>query len=90
MGRPPILEAGRTALALGRLGPSTREDQLAAQVEDLTQALDDAAVELPAWKKSAEGRPEPFEDLEVLRSDAVMPTARFCQLVGTPERSYRR
>jgi transposase len=51
-----FLEAGRTALAAGRSGPSTREDQLAAQVEDLTQALGEAAVELRVWKKSAEGR----------------------------------
>ena len=34
-----FLEAGNTALAAGRSGPSTREEQLAAQVEDLTQAL---------------------------------------------------
>jgi len=51
-----FLEAGKTALAAGRSGPSTREDQLAAQVEDLTQALGEAAVELRVWKKSAEGR----------------------------------
>lgn len=51
-----FLEAGKTALAAGRSGPSTREEQLAAQVEDLTQALGEAAVELRVWKKSAEGR----------------------------------
>ena len=51
-----FLEAGRTALAAGRSRPSTREDQLAAQVEDLTQALGEAAVELRVWKNSAEGR----------------------------------
>jgi len=39
-----------------RRGPSTREEQLAAQVEDLTQALGEAAVELRVWKKGAEGR----------------------------------
>ncbi len=51
-----FLEAGKTALAAGRSGPSTREEQLDAQVEDLTQALGEAAVELRVWKKSAEGR----------------------------------
>ena len=51
-----FLEAGKTALAAGRSGPSTREEQLEAQVEDLTQALGEAAVELRVWKKSAEGR----------------------------------
>ncbi len=51
-----FLEAGKTALAAGRSGPSTREEQLVAQVEDLTQALGEAAVELRVWKRSAEGR----------------------------------
>lgn len=32
----------------------------------------------------------PLTDLEVLRQDAGMPTARFTQLVGIPERTYRR
>ena len=51
-----FLEAGKTALAAGRSGPSTREEQLEAQVEDLTQALGEAVVEIRVWKKSAEGR----------------------------------
>ena len=51
-----FLEAGKTALAAGRSGPSSREEQLEAQVEDLTQALGEAAVEIRVWKKSAEGR----------------------------------
>ena len=51
-----FLEAGKTALAAGRSGPSTREQQLEAEVADLTQALGEAAVELRVWKKSAEGR----------------------------------
>jgi transposase len=51
-----VLEAGKTALAAGRSGPSTREQQLEAEVADLTQALGEAAVELRVWKKSAEGR----------------------------------
>ena len=51
-----FLEAGKTALTAGRSGPSTREQQLEAEVADLTQALAEAAVELRVWKKSAEGR----------------------------------
>lgn len=51
-----FLEGGKTALAAGRSGPSTWDEQLEAQVEDLTQALGKAAVELRVWKKSAEGR----------------------------------
>lgn len=38
-----FLEAGETALAAGKSGPSTREAQLEAQVEDLTLALGEAA-----------------------------------------------
>jgi len=32
----------------------------------------------------------PFEDLEVARLGAGMPTTRFCQILGVPERTYRR
>src|SRR5450759_5175490 len=39
-----FLEAGRTGLAAGKSGPSTREAQLEAEVADLTQALGEAAV----------------------------------------------
>ena len=51
-----FLEAGKSALASGKSGPSTREEQLEAEVADLTQALGEAAVEIRVWKKSAEGR----------------------------------
>ena len=51
-----FLEAGKTGLAAGKTGPSTREQQLEAEVEELTQALGEAAVDIRVWKKSAEGR----------------------------------
>jgi transposase len=51
-----FLEAGRTALAAGKSGPTSREEQLEAEVADLTQALGEAAVEIRVWKKSAESR----------------------------------
>jgi transposase len=51
-----VHEAGRTALVAGRSGPSSREEQLEAEVVELTQALGEAHVELRVWKKSAEGR----------------------------------
>ncbi len=51
-----FLEAGKTALAAGKSGPSSREAQLEAEVADLTQALGEAAVEIRVWKKSAQGR----------------------------------
>ena len=51
-----FLEAGKMSLTAGKSGPSTREQQLEAEVTDLTQALGEAAVELRVWKKSAAGR----------------------------------
>lgn len=58
-----FLEAGKTALAAGRSGPSTREEQLEAEVAELTQALGEAAIEIRVWKKSAEGRLGPSRTL---------------------------
>jgi transposase len=51
-----FLEAGKAGLVAGKSGPSTREQQLEAEVADLTQALGEAAIEVRVWKKSAEGR----------------------------------
>jgi transposase len=50
-----FLHAGTAALATGKKA-STREQQLETQVEELTQALGEAAVEIRVWKKSAESR----------------------------------
>jgi transposase len=50
-----FLQPGKTALVAGRSGPSTREEQLEAEVPDLTQGLREAGVELRVWKKSADG-----------------------------------
>jgi transposase len=55
-----FLDAGRLGLAAGGSSrPSSREEQLAAEVADLTTALGEAHVELRVWKKSAEGRLAP-------------------------------
>ena len=78
-----FLEAGKSKL-------STREQRLEDEVAELTTALGEAAVEIRVWKKSAEGPVGPFEDLEVIRLDAGMPTSRFVDLIGVPERSCRR
>lgn len=51
-----FLQAGKTGLATGRSGPSTREQQLEAEIAELTQALGEAHLEVRVWKKSAEGR----------------------------------
>lgn len=51
-----FLDAGKAGLAAGKSGSSTWEQQLEAEVSELTQALDEAHFEARAWKKSAEGR----------------------------------
>lgn len=54
------MEAGRQGLASGGSNkPSSREAALQAEVDELTQALGEAHVELGVWKKSAEGRLAP-------------------------------
>lgn len=55
-----FLEAGKAGITAGKSGPTSREDQLEAEVADLTQALGEAAVEIRVWKKSAEGRLGPL------------------------------
>jgi transposase len=55
-----FLEAGQAGLAAGGLvRRSSREEALAAEVEELKTALGEAHVELRVWKKSAEGRLAP-------------------------------
>lgn len=51
-----FLEGGKSALIAGKSGPFSREEQLEAEVTELTQALGEATVEIRVWKKSAEGR----------------------------------
>src|SRR5699024_8087499 len=51
-----FLEAGRSGLVAGKAGPSSREQQLEAEVDELTQALGEAHLEARVWKKSAESR----------------------------------
>lgn len=51
-----FIETGRAGLAVGSGKPSSREQQLEAEVADLTSALGEAAVELRVWKRSAEHR----------------------------------
>lgn len=49
------LEGGRSGIVAGKSKPSSREQQLEAEVADLTQALGEAHLEARVWKKSAEG-----------------------------------
>ena len=50
-----FLEGGRLGIVAGKSKPSSREQQLEAEVADLTQALGEAHLETRVWKKSAEG-----------------------------------
>jgi transposase len=76
-------EASKTAPAAGRSRPSTREQQLDAEVADLTRALGEAAVGLRVWKRSRGGPAVPFmEELPIQFEDdhpgAVRPLWRWC------------
>ena len=66
------LEAGKTALAAGKSGRSSREEQLEAQVTELTQALGEAAVAIRVWKRPRAGPAGPFAELEVIGVQAGM------------------
>ena len=66
------METGRTTLAAGWSGPSSRKEQLEAKGAELPQTLDQAdlggqSVEQAGWRPA--GR---FEDLEVIRMKAGM------------------
>lgn len=69
-----FLEAGKAGLAAGKSGPSTREQQLEAEVTELTQALGEAAVEIRVEKSTR--RPML---LEMMRnsSDSTLVSARW-------------
>lgn len=44
-----FLEAGKTSSAAGKSGPSSREEQLEAEISELTQALGEEHVEIRGW-----------------------------------------
>jgi transposase len=54
--RDQFLDGGRSALAAPSRGPSSREAQLEAEVEQLNAALGEAHMELRVWKKGGLGR----------------------------------
>src|SRR5215203_1373519 len=47
-----FIEAGKTALVAGRSGPSSREEQLEAEVMELTQALGEAHVSCGSGRRA--------------------------------------
>lgn len=50
-----FLEGGRAGVAAGgKASPTSRDEQLAAEIEELKAALGEAHVELRVWKRSAE------------------------------------
>src|SRR5215211_3223136 len=86
-----FLDGGLAGLGPGGRGhAAAREAALRAEVDELKAALSRANVELRVWKKSAERRLPPLDDLEVIRQEAAMPVSRFCALTGIPRRTYTR
>ena len=85
-----FLEGGRAGIEAGKSKPTSREQQLEAEVAELTQALGEAAVEIRVRNEERGGSPGPFQDLEVIRVGAGMSTVRFCRVIDMPERTWRR
>ena len=55
-----FLEGGRAGIEAGKSTPTSRAQQLEAEVAELTQALGEAAVEIRVWKKERRGSPGSF------------------------------
>lgn len=49
--RDAFLEGGQTSLAAGRAGPSSREEQLEHELDEVKIALGEAHAELRVWRK---------------------------------------
>ena len=79
-------EDGRAAFVAEKIGPSSREELLKAELTELTRALSEAAVKIPVWKRR-DGSLEPFENLQAIRAGVGMPTSRFCSINGVPART---
>lgn len=89
--KDPSLGAGKTGLAAAkgpRRGPSAREAQLAAQVDDLARALGEAHVELRFAPRRG-GAPS-YSELEVMRRQAGLSVARLCRLAGIHRSTWYR
>ena len=86
-----FLEGGKAGLdANASLQPNQRERAARRReraVEGRARRGARRAARLEEERRAPAGA---YEDLEVIRLEAEMPTARFTRLIGVPERSYRR
>ncbi len=88
--RDQFLAGGRQALEAGaRHGPCAREQQLAAEIEQLNTALGEAHMELRLWKKGGLAAWS-FADLDALRDETAMTVTRFCEVAGIPRPTWYR
>ena len=88
--RDQFLAGGRRALEAGAgHGPSAREQQLSAEVEQLNTALGEAHMELRVWKKGGLAV-WAFDELDALREEARVTVARFCEIAGIPRATWYR
>lgn len=85
-----FLDGGREALAGARTPKPTRPvggRSSRGWVDDLTEALGVAYVELTAWAQRGALYPR-FEDLELIRREAGMPVRRFVGRLGIPPSTW--
>ena len=68
--------------------PTSREQQLTAENEQLAAALGEAHMELRLWRKG--GSPPGFDELEAARVEAGMTVIAFCETLGIPRPTWYR
>ena len=87
--RDQFLDGGRAGLAGGaRHGPSSREAESTAQIDELTSALVELTWSFACGAKGG-GLPS-LQELKVIREDAGMSVARFVALLGMPRATWYR
>lgn len=87
--RDQSLEGGRAALAKPAHGPSSREAQLEANIEQLNAALGEAHMELRVWKRGGP-RAMSFTALDAERRSVGMSVTGFCERFGIPTSTWYR
>jgi transposase InsO family protein len=83
-----FLEAGKMSLTAGKSGPSRAAARGRSHRPDPGPGRGRSRA--AGVEEVRRGPLGPFADLEVIRVEAGMSTARFCQLIDMPERTWRR
>ena len=84
-----FVAGGRQALKAGAgHGRSAREQQMAAEIEQLNTAWGEAHMEQRVWKRGPASWG--FDELDALREEARVTVTRFCEITGIPRATWYR